>query len=90
MAAGSRIVVHYDDGSTETFNPNRPRFLLDMEKRFGVQTPERHEHIAWLAHHALASDQKFDDWVDTVEEFESVEPEDLPDKGDASGEPDPS
>lgn len=87
--AGKRIVVVFDDGSKQEFNPNRPRFLLDMERKFGVQTPERHEHIAWLAHHALAKGKDFDEWIDTVEEFESVDPEDE-DEGKSLGEDDPS
>ena len=72
----ARMVVRFEDGSVKEFNPNKPRLLLDMEKRFGVQTPERHEHIAWLAHHALAPDEPFDKWVDSVEEFESSVAED--------------
>lgn len=72
MARRAKVVVRFDDGTVKEFNPNRPRFLLDMEKRFGVQTPERHEHVVWLAHHALGKGVPFDDWVDTIEEMDSI------------------
>lgn len=82
--ARARVVVRFDDGSTEEFNPNRPRYLLDMEKKFGVQSPERHEHIAWLAHHALAKDTPFDQWIDGVTEFDTVEDDDEESEGKAA------
>lgn len=76
MATRAKIVVTYDDGRTEDFNPNRPRFLLDMENRWNVQSPERHEHIVWLAHHALVvskgGDMPLEDWVDTVEDIDTI------------------
>jgi hypothetical protein len=75
------MVVRFEDGEVKEFNPNKPRLLLDMEKRFGVQTPERHEHIAWLAHRALAKDEPFDSWVDSVEEFQTSFDEDDEDEG---------
>jgi hypothetical protein len=69
----ARIVVHYDDGRRAVFNPNRPRLLLNMEAKWGVQQPDKHEQIAWLAHHAVAPGEPYEDWVDTVDEFESIE-----------------
>ena len=69
MSAGqSKAVVFYDDGSQQEFNPNRPRLLLDMENRYHVQTPETHQQVFWLAHHAVAPDEDFDLWVDRVAE----------------------
>jgi hypothetical protein len=68
---GARIVVRYEDGTVSEFNPNKPRLLLDLEKRFGVQVPERHEHVFWMAHHAVGGSEPFDDWVDRVEEVET-------------------
>lgn len=69
MAA--RITVTYEDGTTVDFNPNKPRLLLDLEKRWNVQVPERHEHVFWLAHRAVAGDEPYDEWVDRVEEVET-------------------
>lgn len=85
MPRRARIIVRFDDGHTEEFNPNRPRFLLDMEKRFGVQAPERHEHVAWLAHHALAADKPFEAWIDSVEELDSVAVDDDDDEKSEEG-----
>lgn len=90
MAAKAKVVVTFEDGTTQTFNPNKPRLLLDMERKFGVQEPERHEHIAWLAYHALVElkgkdEPSFDDFIDSVEDFDSSSEE-----ADSSGEADPS
>lgn len=79
-----KIRVTYDDGSIDEFNPNRPRWLLDMEKKFGVQTPERHEHVAWLAHRALAYEKPFDDWIDTVAEIVAEGGDEVAGKADQS------
>jgi hypothetical protein len=65
-------VVHYEDGKTAEFNPNKPKLLLAIEKQFGVQSPEKHEHIFWLAHFAVGGDVPFDDWIDKVEEVDTV------------------
>jgi hypothetical protein len=69
----AEVVVYYDDQREERFNPNRPRHLLDMEKRFGVQQPETHEQVFWLAHHVVAPDVPFDQWVDTVADVDTIE-----------------
>jgi len=82
----ARIIVHFDDGTSATLNPNRPRLLMDMEKRWGVQEPETHTQIAWLAHHAVGGEEDFDSWVDRVEEFETVLPKSSPD-GEAPKDP---
>lgn len=71
--ARQRIVVYYDDGTKAEFNPNRPRLLLDMEKKFGVQTPDTHAQVFWLAHHALGGDTPFEEWVDTVDDLEDID-----------------
>lgn len=89
MAGKAKIVVEYDDGSVETFNPNRPRLLLDMEQKFGVQSPETHEHMTWLAHRALARDKKFDEWLDTVADLEFDAGEQT-ESGEKPGEAGPS
>lgn len=81
MAA--RITVTYEDGSVVEFNPNKPRLLLDLEKRWNVQVPERHEHVFWLAHRAVGGDEPYDEWVDRVEEVETRSLDE--DKGDAEG-----
>lgn len=76
----SRIVVRYEDGTSVEFNPNKPRLLLDLEKRWSVQVPEKHQHVFWLAHHAVGGDEPFDEWVDRVEEVDTVDDE--PAEGD--------
>lgn len=87
MTARAKVVVTFDDGTVEEFNPNRPKLLLDMERKFGVQEPERHEHIAWLAFHALVElkgkDDKFDAWIETVEDFDSTTTDSEADSGEA-------
>ena len=92
MAGKAKIVVTFDDGSTAEFNPNRPRLLLDMEKRYGVQSPERHEHVAWLAWHALVEIKgektPLDEWIDTVDEFDTVSLDDEAGDGDSEGKAD--
>lgn len=91
MAAKARVDVTFDDEHVESFNPNRPRLLLDMENRFGVQQPERHEHIVWLAHHALVTLKggglPLDDWTNTVEDIDTIDlSEQEKGDGDPSGE----
>ncbi len=76
-ARRAKMIVTMDDGSVHEFNPNRPRLLLDMEKRWGVQTPERHEHVVWLAHHALKVDEPLDEWVDGVEDIVAMSAEEI-------------
>ena len=80
----AKVVVVYDDETVEEFNPNRPRYLLDMEKEWGVQSPETHEQVFWLAHHVLAKDVDFDKWVDTVADVDTVDL--AAQRGDAAGE----
>lgn len=70
--ARARCVVHFEDGTSETFNPNRPRLLLDFEKEFGMTAPETQAQAAWMAHHAVAREVPFEKWVDTVEEIETL------------------
>jgi hypothetical protein len=77
----SKATVWYDNGDSEEFNPNRPRLLLDMEDKFGVQTPDTHHQVFWLAHRAVGGGKDFDEWVDGVEEVVM----DV-DKADSSGE----
>jgi hypothetical protein len=67
----ARMIVTYDDGQVVDFNPNRPRYLLDMENRFGVQQPEKHEHMVWLAHHVVAPDEPLDEWIDRVADIDA-------------------
>lgn len=69
----AKVVVQYDNGDVEEFNPNRPRTLLDMEKRWGVQQPETHEQVIWLAHHVLQPDKDWDEWIDTVAELHTID-----------------
>lgn len=83
----SKIIVRYEDGSEAEFNPNKPRLLLALEKRFNVQAPERHEHLFWLAHLALAKDEDFDEWVDSIDE---VDAEGDDEKDDGEGKADRS
>jgi hypothetical protein len=87
--ARTRVRVEYEDGHSETFNPNKPKYLLAMERKFKVQEPETHEELYWLAWHALGGDDlgPFDKWVDTVE---YVIPEDVDGGGDGAGEGPPS
>ena len=69
-ATRSKVRVEYEDGSTVEFNPNKPLFLLAMERKFKVQEPETHEQLYWLAWYALGSEPKlgpFNDWVKDVE-----------------------
>lgn len=83
MAERAKITVEYEDGSTESFNPNKPKFLLAMERKFGVSVPEKHEHIVWLAWHALGEPgDSLNKWVDTVEYIDDGSSS----EGDASGE----
>lgn len=67
----AKIVVRYEDGSEATFNPNKPKLLLALERKFDVQVPEKHEHLFWLSHLAVGGDKPFDEWVDTVEEVDA-------------------
>jgi hypothetical protein len=70
-----RAVVTFDDGKTVTFNPKRPRLLLDLEREFGVQAPETHEQMLWMAHRAVGDGKDFDAWVDTIEDVDLEEAE---------------
>lgn len=78
MAASSRAMlrVEYVDGETVDFNPNRPALLLAMERKYGVQSPDKHEHVFWLAHSAVANGERFAEWLDRVESVEPVGPVD--------------
>ena len=87
--ASAKIVVRYEDGTEKSFNPNKPRLLLDLEKKYGVQAPEKHEHLFWLAHRAVGGDTPFDEWVDSVEEVDAIGA-DQPEDGGAVGEGDRS
>lgn len=69
----AKVVVTYDDDRVVEFNPNRPRWLLDMEQRWGVQSPETHEQVFWLAHHVCGDGMEFDDWVDSVADVDTVD-----------------
>jgi hypothetical protein len=69
----AKVVVTYDDDHVVEFNPNRPRWLLDMEQRFGVQSPETHEQVFWLAHHVCGDGVEFDDWVDMIADVDMVD-----------------
>lgn len=81
MAERAKVRVEFDDGSSTEFNPNKPKLLLAMEREFGIQVPEKHEHICWLAWHALGRpDGDLDTWLDRVEYVEEVS------EGDAPGE----
>ena len=82
----AKVTVTFDDGKTATFNPRRPRLLLDLEKKFKVQAPETHAQMMWMAHHALAPDQEFDDWVDTIDDIEVPE-DDEPEDDEGKAEP---
>lgn len=76
MSAGlskARVVVVYDDGQVAEFNPRRPRLLLDFEDKFHVQAPDTHAQLFWMAHHALAQDTPFDEWVDGVDDVDWIE-----------------
>lgn len=93
MAAGqkkrARIEVVYEDGSTDSFNPNKPAFLLAMERKFGVSVPEKHEHIAWLSWYALGQPaDNLDKWLGTVEYIDEQPGDDFAPAG--QGEPDQS
>lgn len=71
------IRVEFDDGKAETFNPNRPSLLIAFETEFGVQQPQTHAQLAWLAWHALgrASGVGFEEWVDAVASIDADEVE---------------
>ena len=71
--AGGKVIVYFEDGTEGSFNPNRPRLLLDLEDTFGVQAPETQAQFFWMAHRALAPEIPFDKWIDTIEDCESVE-----------------
>lgn len=73
MATKAKVTVSYDDGTEVSFNPNRPRLLLDMEARWEVQSPERVEHVTWLAHHAVGGSVPYDEWIDTVASIDTDE-----------------
>lgn len=93
MAGKAKVVITYEDGTIEEFNPNRPRLLLDMERKFGVQEPETHAHVNWLAYHALVELKGkddalgFEDFVDSIDDMDTIQSEGDADK---SGEADPS
>lgn len=71
-----RLVIVYDDGRVERINPNRPKLLIAFEMEHGVQQPQTHAQIAWLAWHALGRPaDSIDAWLDTVEEIDADEVE---------------
>lgn len=96
MTADSRpsratITVTYEDGREEKFNPNKPKFLLAMERKFGVQVPEKHEHISWLSWHALGRPKDtLEAWLEDVEFIEEDAGTSAGEGDESSGESDPS
>lgn len=86
----ARIDVEYEDGTVESFNPNKPRFLLAMERKFKIQVPETHEELYWLAWYALRGSrvngdgpaEKYDDWVNQVEYVDQWTPPEGTDQGE--------
>lgn len=89
MSDKPMLVVEYDDGrDNDEINPNRPKFLLAMERKFGVSQPEKHEHYLWLAWFALDKPEgNLDKWLENVESVEEVLPDEDGD-GDGQGEGD--
>lgn len=85
------VTVTYEDGHTESYHPNKPKFLLAMERKFGVQVPEKHEHMAWLSWHALGRPKDtLEAWLEDVEFIEEDDGSDSDGEGTHSGESDPS
>lgn len=81
------LVVTLDNGETKEVNPNRPLLLLQLERKFGVQRPESHEQMAWMAWQGLGNPgNSLEDWLEGVADIDTKVEKDA----DVSGEPDPS
>lgn len=65
--------VEYTDGTAARLNPNRPALLIAFELEHGVQQPQTHAQIAWIAWHGLGRpDGDLTAWLARVE---AIEPE---------------
>lgn len=85
------LVVTFDGGETKTINPNRPLFLLLLEREFGVQSPETNEQLAWLAWTGLGRPgDSLESWLDEVDDIDTVVNKPVSEGGDESGEAVPS
>ena len=76
-ATKRRVVrIWYDDDTSVTVNPNRPRLLTNFEAEHGKEAPETVAENMWLLWYALGRpDGSLDEWIDRVEEIEWLEVE---------------
>lgn len=71
----SLIRVWFADGTFKIINPNRPRLLLVFELEFSRPAPDSARENLWIVWHALGRPGDFEDWIDTVDEFEWIQVE---------------
>jgi hypothetical protein len=79
---GISLRVVSDDGDVEV--PVTPKIVVQFEREFqtglgrAFSTDQRAEHMYWLAWKATASKKGFDAWLDTVQDVQIVQDDELP------------
>jgi hypothetical protein len=79
---GISLRVVDDNGDVEV--PVTPKIVVQFEREFqtglgrAFTNDQRAEHLYWLAWKATASKKGFDAWLDTVQDVQIVQGDELP------------